>query len=89
MNTFHLPFWEMSITLDNVQQITGLPMTGDFMSKRFEEVDIVVCIYNALGIPKNVVCAELIKTKSNCVRIDWLRKNLQGRFDSPIVEGGE
>ncbi|XP_028093072.1 uncharacterized protein LOC114293233 [Camellia sinensis] len=50
-NTFHLPFGEMSPTLDDVSVILGIPMIGKSVScKKLSNVDVANLLVEAFGV---------------------------------------
>lgn len=80
-NTFHMPFGEMTITLEDVERITGLKIDGTLpvasvLKKNTDASDLLV---RTLGIKKEAADEELKgrKTKGT-VRIDWLKQQLSG-----------
>ncbi|CAL5414210.1 unnamed protein product [Camellia sinensis] len=73
-NTFHMPNGEMTVTLDDVQTILGIPVTGMALScpklTRYEAAELVNAI---LGVPMNDAFAELVQSRGQFVKLDWLR----------------
>ena len=51
-NTFHLPMGEMTITLDDVFYITGMPITGSLVRSKVVE-DLVRLLVDALGVSRD------------------------------------
>ncbi|XP_028101835.1 protein MAIN-LIKE 1-like [Camellia sinensis] len=73
-NTFHTLDGEMTVTLDDVRTILGIPVTGMALScpklTRYEAAELV----NAtLGVPVNDAFAELIQSRGQSVKLEWLR----------------
>ncbi|XP_028054145.1 protein MAIN-LIKE 1-like [Camellia sinensis] len=73
-NTFHMPDGEMIVTLDDMQTILGIPITGMALScpklTRYEAAELV----NAtLGVPVNDAFAELVQSHRQSVKLKWLR----------------
>ncbi|CAL5360616.1 unnamed protein product [Camellia sinensis] len=62
-NTFHMPDGEMTVTLDDVQTILGIPITGMALScpklTRYEAAELVNA---SLGVPVNDAFAELVQS---------------------------
>jgi len=74
-NTFHLPFGEMSITLDDVSSLLHLPTVGQFPI--FDEVDnneARALLVELLGVDEGRSAnAELRECRANAVKLSWLR----------------
>ncbi|XP_028065353.1 protein MAIN-LIKE 1-like [Camellia sinensis] len=73
-NTFHIPNGEMTVTLDDVRTILGIPFTSMALScpklTRYETAELV----NAtLGVPMNDAFAELVQSREQSVKLEWLR----------------
>jgi hypothetical protein len=86
-SSFHLPFGEMTITLDDVKQITGLPIEGEMLSSvGFDNNDKgsdlvaridrgVDLVERTLGIDPSEVRMEFKANNDQlCVRLTWLRQ---------------
>ncbi|XP_028066235.1 protein MAIN-LIKE 1-like [Camellia sinensis] len=70
-NTFHMPDGEMTITLDDVRTILGIPVTGMALScpklTRYEAAELV----NAtLGVPVNDAFIELVQSRGQSVKLE-------------------
>ena len=77
-NTCHLPFGEMSITLDDVSSFLHLPIVGQFPI--FDEVnnnETRALLVELLGIEEGPANAELCECRANVVRLSWLRERYQ------------
>ncbi|XP_028075132.1 protein MAIN-LIKE 1-like [Camellia sinensis] len=63
-NTFHMPDGEMTVTLDDVRTILGIPITSMALScpklTRYEAAELVNAI---LGVPVNDAFAELVQSR--------------------------
>lgn len=73
-NTFHMPFGEMTITLDDVSTILGIPVTGKSVSVdplSFERSKILV--EHGLGVTSQQAHEELVGVRGSSVRLEWLR----------------
>ncbi|KAK1283879.1 hypothetical protein QJS10_CPB21g01122 [Acorus calamus] len=74
-NTFHLLVGEMGITLDDVNQIIGIPVMGRAVSgPPIETFDLIVeLVHDTLHIETKYIIAELNKSNGRSVRLSWLR----------------
>ena len=73
-NTFHMPFGEMTITLDDVGTILGIPVTGRSVSVEqlsFERSKTLV--EHGLGVTSQQAHEELVGVRGSSVRLEWLR----------------
>ncbi|RWR93234.1 serine/threonine-protein phosphatase 7 long form isoform X1 [Cinnamomum micranthum f. kanehirae] len=75
-NTFHMPFGEMTITLDDVCTLLGILVTGlpfhVSTSMRFtEQVDL---LERGLGVDRASAAAELNLARGGVVRMGWIRR---------------
>ncbi|KAK1304873.1 hypothetical protein QJS10_CPB11g00705 [Acorus calamus] len=77
-NTFHLPVGEMGITLDDVHQITGIPVMGQAVSKpQIENFDAAVeLVRDTLHIDPSNIVSELATSNGRSVRLSWLKEHL-------------
>lgn len=74
-NTFHMPYGEMTITLDDVGTILGIPMTGRSISIKtlpYEWDESLVCY--GLGMTPQEPHDELTAVRGLPVRLEWLRE---------------
>jgi hypothetical protein len=81
-SSFHLPFGEMTITLDDVKQITGLPIEGEMLHNYvIEDIEKGVdLVKRTLGLDSNEIRKEFkLNNDQMVVRIVWLREMLKGR----------
>jgi len=73
-NTFHMPFGEMSITLDNVSSLLHLPILGQFlMFDGLDNIGVVLVMLELLGFPHGPANAVLHDDRDNVVLLSWLR----------------
>lgn len=73
-NTFHLPFGEMTITLDDVANILGIPVGGAPVATLVE--DNITCEYLLtayLGVSGDQASEQLMDFGGEYVRLEWLR----------------
>ncbi|RWR73218.1 serine/threonine-protein phosphatase 7 long form [Cinnamomum micranthum f. kanehirae] len=73
-NTFHMLFGEMTITLDNVSTILGIPVTGKSVSVEqlsFERA--MTLVEHGLGVTSQQAHEELVGVQGSSVRLEWLR----------------
>nr|XP_004487257.2 protein MAIN-LIKE 1-like [Cicer arietinum] len=74
-SSFHMPFGEMTITLDDVANLLGLPIRGEFYSP--PDVDRVTACNLAvhlLGVTTEEIWEETRKTRGAHYRLDWLKE---------------
>ena len=81
-NTFHFPFGEMTITLDDVRQILGVPVEGECFnsSEGAKEIQPHVAVKMAsqlLGVSEDDVIEET--QDMYAVRLEWLEERCMGR----------
>ena len=73
-NTFHMPDGEMTVTLDDVRTILGIPVTSRAVScpklTRYKATELVSA---ALGVPVNDAFEELVQSRGQSEKLDWLR----------------
>ncbi|KAB2619774.1 serine/threonine-protein phosphatase 7 long form-like protein [Pyrus ussuriensis x Pyrus communis] len=78
-NTFHLPIGEMTITLDDVSNLLGVPLTGKAISLQAEDVmsnhELLV---ELLGVNDEEATEALSEFNEEYVTLSWLRKRFEG-----------
>ncbi|XP_028122207.1 protein MAIN-LIKE 2-like [Camellia sinensis] len=84
-NTCHLTVGEMTITLDDVATILGLPIVGKFMRKLSERRAIALVV-NTLEIDEQEVTHEMYSAGDNSVRLEWLRAYFHNVTDNDSME---
>ncbi|KAH7835826.1 hypothetical protein Vadar_030228 [Vaccinium darrowii] len=80
-NSFHLDFGEMGITLDDVHQLIGIPVTGSAI--RTPEKDNLTLLQTCLGVTEEEAKEALIHEG---VTFDWLRENFSYVSDDDLDE---
>ncbi|KAK1258502.1 hypothetical protein QJS04_geneDACA017289 [Acorus gramineus] len=77
-NTFHLPFGEMTITLDDVTQIIGIPVMGRavYGSTSMDIEDASKLVFKSLNLPMNEIHEELHLHNGSALTLNWLRDKL-------------
>lgn len=89
-NTFHLPFGEMGITIDEVFHITGLPVDGKAVtgplggSRGISDDNVYDLLDKCLGVDEKTADALLAGEKK--VRLEWLRTTFSGSQEEDSVE---
>ena len=74
-NTFHMPFGEMTVTLDDVFCLTGLPIRGrQVQSTLTGERNIVHEICRLFGVSKSDAEAALHGARGSSIKLEWLRE---------------
>ncbi|KAL7205075.1 hypothetical protein ACSBR2_018069 [Camellia fascicularis] len=74
-NTFHLPFGEMSPTLDDVSVILGIPVIGKSVScKKLSNVDAANLLVEALGVTIDETNIALKVARGQSIKVEWLRQ---------------
>ncbi|KAM7489675.1 hypothetical protein LguiB_027159 [Lonicera macranthoides] len=89
INTFHLPFGEMTITLDDVISILGVSVVGSCFSGRWGGKEIgyknaIELTKEGLGVSEAEVVNECDKAFS--LRLGWIKEMCQGRATSTSTE---
>ncbi|XXG47705.1 hypothetical protein AAC387_Pa02g2305 [Persea americana] len=75
-NTFHLPFGEMTITLDDVSANIGIPVVGTPVHTPIQlsftnQISLLEC---GLGVDRGVANAELFLAHGGVVRLSWIKQ---------------
>ncbi|RWR80339.1 serine/threonine-protein phosphatase 7 long form isoform X1 [Cinnamomum micranthum f. kanehirae] len=87
-NTFHMPFGEMTITLDDVASIIGIPVTGRTVSynDRMACEEAQALLVDALRVePIETHDDQLIQVRGQSDKLEWLRE----RFGEMSDDNGE
>ncbi|XP_058783693.1 uncharacterized protein LOC131658415 [Vicia villosa] len=83
-SSFHLPFGEMAVTLDDVHSLFHLPIAGTFFTPfHRDQATTVHMVIDALDVNELVVLKEFGDTRGFHLRMFWLRKVYQ-----PLVDAG-
>ncbi|XP_028101444.1 protein MAIN-LIKE 1-like [Camellia sinensis] len=82
-NTFHMTVGEMTLTLDDVGTILGLPIVGKSVSipDVTDHHGVTLLVYG-LGITERAAYEEVSSAGGNSVRLEWLRSQFAGVTDS-------
>ncbi|CAL5425473.1 unnamed protein product [Camellia sinensis] len=73
-NTFHMPDGEMTVTLDDVRTILGIPITSMALScPKLTKYKAAKLVNATLGVPVNVAFVELVQSRGQSVKLEWLR----------------
>ncbi|XP_028092440.1 protein MAIN-LIKE 1-like [Camellia sinensis] len=87
INTFHLTVGEMTITLDDVATILGLPIVGKSISVcKLSERQAVTLVVNTLEIDEQEDRHEMSTAGDNSVRLEWLRAQFHNVTDNDSME---
>ncbi|XP_026421516.1 protein MAIN-LIKE 1-like [Papaver somniferum] len=81
-NTFHLPFGEMTITLDDVKQILNISVKGKAVNEdmvSINEDEAREILSRTLRIDEQKIIDELGVCRGDRVRMKWLMENLAGK----------
>ena len=70
MNTFHMSFGEMTITLDDVPTLVGIPMMGRSVSLPQRITDSGELFISLLGVSSGEARDELGFVRGNSVRLE-------------------
>ncbi|XP_028119627.1 protein MAIN-LIKE 2-like [Camellia sinensis] len=86
-NTFHMTVGEMTLTLDDVGTILGLPIVGKSVSVPdvTDHHGVTLLVYG-LGITERAAYEEVSTVGGNLVRLEWLRNQFAGVTDSDPEE---
>ncbi|CAL5330229.1 unnamed protein product [Camellia sinensis] len=86
-NTFHLTVGEMTITLDDVATILGLPIVGKSISvRKLSERRAIALVVNTLEIDEQEVRHKMCSAGGNSVRLEWLRAHFHNITDNDSME---
>ncbi|XP_028056076.1 protein MAIN-LIKE 2-like [Camellia sinensis] len=82
-NTFHMTIGEMTLTLDDVSIILGLPIVGKSVSVPdvTDHHGVTLLVYG-LGITERAAYEEVSTASGNLVRLEWLQSQFAGVTDS-------
>ena len=80
INIFHMSFGEMTITLDSVATLIGIPMVSRSVSSPVAD-DATSLLMRTLGVTRKAAQDELGLTRSRSVRLEWLRANFSNVTD--------
>ncbi|XP_028076296.1 protein MAIN-LIKE 2-like [Camellia sinensis] len=82
-NTFHLTVSEMTMTLDDVGTILGIPITGRSISAAtLTDQQAHALVVDALGVDDAKATEELSSARGQSVKLEWLRTKFSGCKDS-------
>ncbi|XP_028078009.1 protein MAIN-LIKE 1-like [Camellia sinensis] len=74
----HLPFGEMSPTLDDVSLILGIPVIGKSVScKKLSNVDAGNLLVEALGVTIDEANVALKVARGQSIKVEWLRQRFR------------
>lgn len=77
-SSFHLPFGEMIITLDDVSSLCHLPIGGRlFIDPVINQTTALLQVMEDLQVPEDVVLADFDANKGFHLWIYWLRERYQ------------
>ncbi|KAL8492936.1 hypothetical protein ACS0TY_024222 [Phlomoides rotata] len=83
MNSFHFPFGEMTISLNDVHSIYGLSIVGEpVRSIREDKVLEVVDVMNLLGRTENEATIAVGGARGSSVKLAWLRETFRPLMSS-------
>lgn len=77
MNTFHMSFGEITITLDNVSTLLVIHVVGKTVSRSRQD-NAQTLLYRTLGVRVAEAREELRSFRGCSVRLKWLRSRFQG-----------
>jgi len=82
-NTFHMPFGEIIITLDDVSSLLHLPIMGQFpIFDRLDNNGAVSVMWKLLGVPNGDANAALQDGHGNVVLLSWLRDHYEACYEN-------
>ncbi|XP_058762512.1 protein MAIN-LIKE 1-like [Vicia villosa] len=82
-SSFHLPFGEMTVTLDDVHSLFHLPIAGTFLTPvHREQATAVHMVMDALEVDELAVLKEFDDTRGFHLRMSWLRRVYQELVDA-------
>ncbi|XP_058776792.1 protein MAIN-LIKE 1-like [Vicia villosa] len=82
-SSFHLPFGEMTVALDDVHSLFHLPIAGTFFTPiHRDQATPVRMVVDALDVDVVAVLTEFCETRGFHLRMSWLRKVYQELADA-------
>ncbi|CAL9026495.1 unnamed protein product, partial [Prunus brigantina] len=86
-NTFHMPFGEMTITLDDVSSILGIPVSGAAVAPLGDDNDTnFELLVKYLGVTDEEATEQLHKYSDEYVSLSWLRARFSKVSDTDSEE---
>ncbi|KAK9282668.1 hypothetical protein L1049_010888 [Liquidambar formosana] len=86
-NTFHMPFGEITITLDNVATILGIPVIGKVVScPKLDDAVAQDLLVSTLGVEDSDASLALRDVRGQSVKLSWLKTIFSNLGDAPTVE---
>ncbi|CAL2235637.1 unnamed protein product [Prunus armeniaca] len=86
-NTFHMPFGEMTITLDDVSSILGIPVSGAAVAPLGDDDDTnFELLVKYLGVTDEEANEQLHKYSDEYVSLSWLRVRFSNVSDTNSEE---
>jgi len=73
INTFHMSFNEMIITLDDVPALVGIPVMGCSVSRSWRFTDVKEMLVSLLGVSPRDALDELGLVREISIRLECLR----------------
>lgn len=74
---FHMPFRDMTITLDDVSTLLTIPIIGNTVSLSLA-VEVHTLLSCALAVVEEEACEELGSVHGCSIRLEWLWCRVQG-----------
>ena len=84
-NTFHMPFGEMTITLEDVPTHVGILVMGRSVNLSQRITDSRELLVSLLGVSPGEVKDELGLVQGNSVRLEWFRSKFCNVTDDAYV----
>ncbi|XP_058769030.1 protein MAIN-LIKE 1-like [Vicia villosa] len=82
-SSFHLPFREMTVTLDDVHSLFHIPIVGTFFTPVHRDQTMAVhMVMDALEVDELVVLKEFGDTRGFHLKMSWLRRVYQELVDA-------
>ncbi|RWR93681.1 serine/threonine-protein phosphatase 7 long form isoform X1 [Cinnamomum micranthum f. kanehirae] len=86
-NTFHMPFGEITITLDDVSTILGISLIGKSLSVEQQSFKrTMTLVEHGLGVTSQQAHEELAGVRGSSVRLEWLRDLFGDMIDADPEE---
>ncbi|CAL5379579.1 unnamed protein product [Camellia sinensis] len=82
-NSFHMPFGDMSVSLDDVSTILGIHVTGTSVStNKLSWDEAAKVLVKSLEVLEDDAAVELKGARGELVRLEWLHENFQSVSDA-------
>ena len=86
MNTFHMSFGKMTITLDDVPTLVGIPVMGRSVNMPQRITDTQGMLVSLLGVSPQEAADKLGMVRGSPVRLESIRSKFSNVIDSASID---